>query len=352
MAGISLRRTFSLVCTSLVLAAAPLIAFAQNRPDNAILVTAETVQVSAPVSNVQSIGTGKAIRSIIVTADVAGTVAEIHAQPNAEVAANDPIVTLVRKTQEILLDSANAEFDKQKAAFGRLESLLEQNSSAVSQSQVDEARAALAVAQANVAEAQYEYDRRVIRAPFAGRINLNDLSVGSYLPQGAVIVNLIDSSRLLVEFTVPETAVSRLQTGIPVRLLTPALRGRVFHGTVTAYDSAVDAEFRTVRVRAEVQNPQAVLLPGMTFSVSIDSPEPALPAIPAVSILWSQEGAFVWKLGPDNSVQPVDVTLRHRTGDTVWVEADLAEGDQVVRDGAFKLSADAQVTVEGDGADG
>ncbi|MET1411277.1 efflux RND transporter periplasmic adaptor subunit [Roseibium sp. HPY-6] len=315
-------------------------------PTNAVVVTATAVAFTPPRSRIQSIGTGKAIRLIHVTADVAGTVEEIHVQPNTDVEAGDPIVTLERKTQQILLESAKAELDQQSASFNRYQTLLDQSSNAVSQAQVDEARASLAVAEAKVAEAQYEYDRRTIRAPFSGRINLNDLTVGSYLPQGAEIVTLVDASSLLVEFTVPETAISQIRTGVPVRLTTPALVGRVFNGEVTSFDSSIDEEFRTIRVRAEVQNPQNLLLPGMTFSVSLASKDEPMPMVPAVSILWSPNGAYVWKLGAENQPERIDVVLRHRLGDNVWLEADLKEGDEVIRDGAFKVSQGVTVAVE------
>lgn len=315
-------------------------------PGNAIVVTTADVAFTPPRSRIQSIGTGKAIRLIHVTADVAGTVEKIHVQPNTDVSAGDPIVTLERKTQDIILDSAKAELEQQSASFNRYQTLLSQSSNAVSQAQVDEARASLAVAEAKVAEAQYEYDRRVIRAPFSGRINLNDLTVGSYLSQGAEIVTLVDASSLLVEFTVPETAISQISTGVPVRLTTPALVGRVFNGEITAFDSSIDEEFRTVRVRAQVKNPENLLLPGMTFSVSLASADTPMPMVPAVSILWSPNGAYVWKLGADNAPERIDVVLRHRLGDSVWLEADLAEGDVVVKDGAFKVSQGVAVAVE------
>jgi len=315
-------------------------------PDNAVVVTTTEVAFTPPRSRIQSIGTGKAIRLIHVTADVAGTVEQIHVQPNTDVSAGDTIVTLERKTQEILLDSARAELEQQTASYNRYQTLLDQRSNAVSQAQVDEARASLAVANAKVAEAQYEFDRRIIKAPFSGLINLNDLTVGSYLSQGAEIVTLVDASSLLVEFTVPETAISQISTGVPVRLTTPALVGRVFNGEITAFDSSIDEEFRTVRVRAEVQNPQNLLLPGMTFSVSLASSDEPMPMVPAISILWSPNGAYVWKLGRDNAPQRIDVVLRHRLGDNVWLEADLKQGDIVVKDGAFKVSQGISIAVE------
>ena len=311
----------------------------------AIIVTAASVRLTAPRDRITSIGTGKAVRSVDVTADVAGTIETVHVAPNTSVEARAPLVTLERQSQEILLGSAKAELEKQQATYQRYEALRRRNSSAISAAQVDEARADLAVAQANVAEAQYEYDRRVIRAPFAGRINLNDLTIGTYLPQGETVVTLIDASSLLVEFLVPETVVDKIELDLPVRLSTPSVVGRFFSGKVVAFDSSIDAEFRTVRVRAEVENVDLLLLPGMTFNVTVISRDQPLPVVPAISILWGRDGAYVWRLGADNRPEQVPVVIRHRQGDRVWVDANLGAGDRVVEEGAFKINADSQLSI-------
>ena len=311
----------------------------------AIIVTAADVRLTAPRDRITSIGTGKAIRSVDVTADVAGTIETVHVAPNTSVDAGAPLVTLERQSQEILLGSAKAELEKQQATFQRYEALRSRNSSAISAAQVDEARADLAVAQANVAEAQYEYDRRVIRAPFAGRINLNDLTIGTYLPQGETVVTLIDASSLLVEFLVSETVADKIELDLPVRLSTPSVVGRFFSGKVVAFDSSIDAEFRTVRVRAEVENVDLLLLPGMTFNVIVISRDQPLPVVPAISILWGRDGAYVWRLGAGNRPERVPVVIRHRQADQVWVDANLGAGDRVVEEGAFKINADSQLSI-------
>ncbi|WP_421725208.1 efflux RND transporter periplasmic adaptor subunit [Bauldia sp.] len=319
-----------------------------QRTAPAIAVTTAIVEVTPPRTRIQSIGTGKAIRSVVVTADVAGTVDEVHVAPNTTVEAGAPIVTLDRKAQEIALASATAEMEKQNAAFDRYQALIDQASSNVSEAAFDEVRAARTLAQAELDSAQYEYDRRVIRAPFAGRINLNDLTVGSYLPQGSAVVTLIDASQLLVEFSVPETVVADITVGLPVRLATPALRGLFFVGDVVAFDSAIDAELRTIHVRAKVENTDYTLLPGMTFSVTINIGDDPLPVVPAVSILWDRDGAYVWRLDENDALEALPVIFRNRDGDQVWVEGDLAAGDRIIVDGAFKLSAESQVSVLSD----
>ncbi|MEM8840770.1 MAG: efflux RND transporter periplasmic adaptor subunit [Pseudomonadota bacterium] len=315
-------------------------------PDNAIVVTSQEVELTPPRSRIQSIGSAKASQLVHLNVDFSGTIETIHAEPNKLVRANDPIVTFERRTQAILLDSAKAELDQERANFERLKTLSDQNSASVSRAQIDDSSAALAVAGARLDEAQYEFDRRVIRAPFSGMINLNDLTIGSYIPQGSQIVTLVDTSSLFVEFSVPEVSLAKIESGVPVRLATPALRGRFFDGSIVAFDSTIDEDLRNVRVRAQVDNPDNILIPGMTFRVSVQAREEPLPRIPSVSVLWDRGGAYVWRLTPDNQPERVDVILRNRVRDEVWVEGELNEGDRVVRDGAFKVGQGSLIAID------
>ena len=302
-----------------------------------VAVTTTTVTLSPPRTFVRSIGTGKAARAVSVTAEVAGMVEAVHFAPNASVEKGAQLISLEREAQEITLRSAQANYEQQQATFDRLDTLAKRNSSAVSSAQVEEAKAALAVADANRAAAQFEVDRRIIDAPFAGTVGLTDVEVGDYLALGAEVVDIYDTSQLLVEFEVSETAASSVRIGLPLELVTPSLIGRVFTGRVEAYDAAINAATRTLRVRATVENTDRVLLPGMTFSVNFSSISSPLPVVPAVAISWSGEGAAVWRIGEDNLPERVPLVIRRRDGDDVWIEADLKEGDRIVLDGILKV---------------
>lgn len=302
-----------------------------------VAVTTTTVSVAPPQTEVRSIGTGKALRAVTVTTDVAGTVEEIHFRPNATVERHAPLITLEREAQEIALRSAEAAYGQQNATFERLSTLAARNSNAISSAQIEEAKASLATAEADLAAAQFEVDRRVIDAPFEGTVGLSDLEVGDYLAQGAPVVDIYDTSQLLVEFEVPETAASAVRIGLPLTLVTPSLIGRVFAGEVTAFDAAINAQTRTLRVRAVVENMAGVLLPGMTFSVTFSSMSTPLPVVPAVAITWNAEGAAVWRVGEGNMPERVPLVIRRRDGDRVFIEANLKEGDRIVLDGILKV---------------
>ncbi|MEM7026478.1 MAG: hypothetical protein AAF637_28465, partial [Pseudomonadota bacterium] len=84
--------------------------------DSSVVVTAAEVMVSSPRERVRSIGTGRALRSVEVTTDVAGIIEQVHFQPNERVEAGAPLLTLERAAEEITLSSAEADFESQRAA--------------------------------------------------------------------------------------------------------------------------------------------------------------------------------------------------------------------------------------------
>ena len=81
----------------------------------------------------------------------------------------------------------------------------------VAQRVLDESRASLQVAEAQVALAQARLSRMRIRAPFDGTVGLRTVNLGDYVKDGADLVNLEDTSWLLVDFRLPE----RYQTRLP-----------------------------------------------------------------------------------------------------------------------------------------
>ncbi|MFO1288127.1 MAG: efflux RND transporter periplasmic adaptor subunit [Rubrivivax sp.] len=89
------------------------------------------------------------------------------------------------------------------------------------------------------------------------------VDVGDYLKDGADIVKIEDLSALEVEFALPERYVARTRPGLAMELTLDAMPGAVFAGQVLALNSLVDANGRALTVRARVQNPGAVLKPGM-----------------------------------------------------------------------------------------
>src|SRR5690606_31950283 len=79
-----------------------------------------------------------------------------------------------------------------------------------------------------------------------------------------------------------------------------------------------------------------------SFSVAMTFPGEAFPSVDPLAIQWSSEGAYLWKY-VDQKVERVPVQIIQRNSDGVLVQAELAEGEQVVTQGVQQLSAGASV---------
>jgi membrane fusion protein (multidrug efflux system) len=140
-------------------------------------------------------------------------------------------------------------------------------------------------------------------------------------------VNLEDMSSMAVDFRLPERYLARVKPAQPVDLVVDAMPGRSFKGRVEAVDAQVDANGRSLLVRARVDNPDAVLRPGMfarprvVFAVrenAIVVPEEAL--VPA--------GArqFVFKIEPDGKGGQQARRLEAKLGLRLAGKVELLEG--------------------------
>ncbi|MFS4437391.1 efflux RND transporter periplasmic adaptor subunit [Paracoccaceae bacterium GXU_MW_L88] len=313
----------------------------------ATLVVLSEVEVMPYTTEFEAVGTARAIRSVTVMAEVDGEISEITFAANDEVAAGDVLLTLDEDLARIELNRAEANYDQAVAQLARNEQLASGGSGIVATRTLEEARTAVAVAEADLEAARLDLDDRTIRAPISGRIGLTTLNEGARVSSGDALTTIDDVSSLLVSFELPERAASILRADLPVRLTTSARSGQVFEGRITGFDSRVDAATRTITTEASIANHEGMLWPGMTFSVSTTSEEDALPVIPALAIAWSREGAFVWKETPEGTVTRAPVTIVTREGDQVWVEAELQAGDRVVTQGMQKMREGVEVREAG-----
>jgi len=301
------------------------------------------VQVQTIGDRVAAVGTGRAIRSLTTSSEVAGVIQEVMFKPGEQVKAGQPLLKLKSEAEDLAVKIAQVKVDDAEANLKRLQGLVERN--AVPTVQVDQARSALALARTELESKQYELKRRTVVAPFDGVMGLTMLGTGDYLQQGAAIATIDDRSSLLVAFVVSERVAGAFTLGHDVRATTPALSGAVFRGKITALDTRIDAASRTLRVEATLPNEQNRLIAGMTFSVEVQIPGERLPVVPGLAIQWDRNGAFVWVIAGGSTVKRVGVTIRRRENDNVAVEAPMKDGDQVVIEGTQGLRDGANVTV-------
>ncbi len=306
----------------------------------ATMVVAAKVGIDSTGIDVRAIGTADAARSVTVYPQVTGIISEIEFTPGTKVAAGDTLVKLDDADQRVAVDRATVALDKAKEAVARAERL--QKSGNVSAVTLSDAQTDVQTAQIDLRSAQLELAKRTITAPFAGTVGLTNLAIGDLVSTSKEITTIDDMSTVTVDFEVPERVAGQMAVGLPVTGTAAALPGETMAGTITAVDSRIGADTRTLKLEATLPNEAAMLKPGMAVTISLSIAGEPRPTVPSLAIQWDRQGSFVWKLDGDKAVRtPVQVV--DRQSGSVSVAGGLAENDEVVVEGALKLRPGATV---------
>jgi RND family efflux transporter MFP subunit len=258
------------------------------------------------------------------------------------------------------LATAQANYQLAEITAERWQKLLEKN--AVSKQETDQATsglsargAALSAQQANVRRLQQLQGFEKIYAPFDGVITARNTDIGDLIQAGEnttpqELFHLSAINRLRVFVPVPEVYQSVLKSVRTVSISSDAYPKARFTGAIARSSDAIDPLSRTLRVEVDIDNPNALLLPGAYVFVHLPLPaEVASLTIPSNALLFRQEGLRVGVVR-DGRVQLVPISIGHDYGDTVEVTAGLTRTDQVVLNPSDSLVSGTRVQVDSNAA--
>jgi membrane fusion protein (multidrug efflux system) len=235
-----------------------------------------------------------------------------------------------------------AQREQAEANARRAESLASQQ--VISQSEMDDIRSALKVAQANDDEAQTKLTKTRIRAPWAGLVGRRRVSPGAYVRPGDIITEVARVTDVKVRFSAPERYAHDLKVGVPVEIAAPAYPGEAFAGHLSVVDPMVDASSRTIQMVALVKNPGRMLKPGMSANVAVTLAErPDALVVPDEAIFAEGAQNFVYVVKADSTVARTPVSLGLRDSARVEVVHGLEAGQRVVSAGHQKIFEGAKV---------
>jgi membrane fusion protein (multidrug efflux system) len=305
------------------------------------------VKVQPLVDDAQSVGTLRSRQSVTLRPEVPGRVAEIAFADGARIRKGQLLVRLDDALQKAELSQAQAQLSIARANLKRNEELVTQGF--VAQRALDESRASLQVAEAQVQLAEARFARMRIVAPFDGTLGLRTVNLGDYVKDGADLVNLEDTSTLLVDFRLPERYQSRLAVGQSVLVQLDALPGKDFKAQVQAVNPLVEANARSLQVRASLPSGKGdAVRPGMFARVNtVFSVNDQALVVPEEAVVPQGGKQFVFRLekeGEGEAIKTVsrrtEVKLGVRRGAQVQVLEGLSEGDTVVVAGQQRLQKD------------
>ncbi len=303
---------------------------------------------------INAVGSLVAENGITLSAEASGVIGRIDFTSGAKVAKGDLIAQMDVTLEEAQLRSAEASVELARLNAERIRELRSRDT--LAQSEADAAEAQLKQAAAAVEQIKAAIEKKTFRAPFAGRLGIRRANLGQFLNAGDALVSLEALDPIHVDFTLPQQRLSELESGQPVRVVADAAPDRVFDGTITAIDSRIDPQTRSIRIRATLANGDELLRPGMFAKVEVVRPAGAPQVVvPVTAVNYSTSGNTVFVVetakgkGPEGgdlkTVRQEVVRLGQARGDFVMILAGVKPGEEVVTLGGFKLRNGGAVIV-------
>jgi len=317
--------------------------------------------------HLEAIGTFRAVNGADLALEVAGIADSINFKSGDDVEGGTLLLKLRSDDDEARLQSLEAVADLAQITLDRDERQLK--SQAVSQATVDADAANLKNDKAQVLAQRQLMDKKLLRAPFAGKLGIRSVDLGQYLPAGQTIVTLQALDPIFLDFFLPEQSLDAVRNGQKVAVAVDTYPDQTFSGEIVAVNPKVDIATRNVQIRATLRNADRKLLPGMYAKVQIDTGTPQnYVTLPQTAIAFNPYGSTVYLVenkGSDDKCQDKErdkdhkcppnlvakqtfVTTGPTRGDQIAVIKGVSDGDTVVTAGQIKLHNGSAITVNND----
>jgi membrane fusion protein, heavy metal efflux system len=188
----------------------------------------------------------------------------------------------------------------------------------------------------------------IVSAPVRGTITQRQIGVGQYINSEAAgatnpVYTISDLSTVYLVANVREVDAPLMRVGLPLEVHVLAYPSRVFKGKVSYVAPSIDPNTHRMPVRADVENPDGALKPGMFANFSIITGEASsAPAVPQSAVVYEGERARVWVAGEGDTLALREIRTGRISEGTVEVLAGLSAGEKVVTSGTVFIDRAAR----------
>ncbi|WP_425060489.1 Multidrug efflux pump subunit AcrA [Sporomusa carbonis] len=339
---------------------------AQQGPQAVEVKAMQVIKRDTPVTY-EFVGQVQAKNEVQIRAKVSGNIVAKMVTGGATVSEGQPLFQIDRRQYEAALLTAKAQLAQSEAVLSnsRLDSIRYKklaDQQAIARQSLDtqlaleqQNAAAVAANQAKVQQAENDLQDTLIVAPFSGRIDVNELSIGGFVQAGSTVLATISSvDPVFVQFSMSENEYLKFTRlgatpddwGKNLKLVLSDGTEYPLTGKVEQVDRGLAQNTGTLTLKAAFDNPQKILVPGM-FARVVAQGEMRQGAllIPQRAVQQILDKNFVTVVAEGDKAETRPVKLGTRIGNLWLVEEGLTENDRIVVEGALKLQPGTHLKV-------
>jgi membrane fusion protein (multidrug efflux system) len=291
---------------------------------------------------VEALGTGKANESVLITTQTSDIVYKINFDDGDTVKAGQVLLTLIDLEEKAQLAALDVDLQEANRQLRRVTNLAINNVTSEQLLDEQQAKVNALIAEMNVLKTQML--ALEVRAPFDGLLGLRQVSVGALVRPGDIITTLDDLSNIKVDFNIAEVHLPKIAIGQKIRATSIAYPDEIFEGKIVSIGSRVDPTTRAIQIRANINNQDFKLRPGMLLQIILQKKLLTTLVLPESSLVPVEDKHFVFVV-TDGSATKTQVKIGLRKPGIVQIVSGLKEGEMVVIEGALKLRDGSKVNV-------
>jgi membrane fusion protein (multidrug efflux system) len=308
-----------------------------------VMVNAYVVKAQKIENAIMSTGTAIANESVSLQPETGGRIVQINFREGAVVSKGTLLVKLFDADLQAQLKKLKLQEELAVKNEQRSKELFKIN--AVSQQEYDVALNQLSTIQADIDLIQANIQKTEIRAPFNGVVGLRNVSVGAFVSPTTIITTVQQLQPLRIDFSVPEKYMQMINSKPQIEFTIEG-SDEIFSAPIYAIDPSIDANTRSVKIRALFANKKTQLYPGAFVKVMM--PLATLEngiMIPTEAVVPELKGQKVF-LNKNGKAFSQKVELGIRTDSTVQIISGLNLGDTVLTTGIMQLRPESPVKIQ------
>lgn len=353
-------RTFRILILGIALMATASACREEQIATEEILPSVSAVEIAAVDfdQEIRASGDLRARFQTMIAAEIAGRVTEVSVDEGGSVEKGAVVIQIDPERRRLDLAAARARLAQARANLRQEKSKVERvrklrSENVASEERLEEAETALLLAESSVRaeEAAVGVATRALKdasvsAPFAGLVAKRSVELGEYVEAGKDLFELVSMSPLEVTFSLPEIDSQRVSPGQTIEVSVAAPADQTFDAVVTFIAPTVDPGTRTLRIKAEIDNTDGLLRPGLFARVLVGTDQRrSVLMVPEEAIVQREGSAWLFLIGADDRVRRVQVESGRQSKGRIEVRGEgISAGDRVVRRGHGGL-ADGMVVV-------